>query len=175
MLKAAVAAVVLSISSFASAGVIISDATDITTTAQEYNTAFNLTDTAYSNILLELTAKGDYGKNSSEYIQFFIDGNLLAQWTYDTADISVTENYSEYDYTLTGVVSISDALWDTISSDNTLDVMWKNASQVNAYRSQGGADYVSFSLVGVEVPEPTTLALFALGLMGLASRRFKKQ
>lgn len=26
-----------------------------------------------------------------------------------------------------------------------------------------------------EVPEPTTLAIFALGLMGLASRRFKKQ
>ena len=26
-----------------------------------------------------------------------------------------------------------------------------------------------------EVPEPTTLAIFALGMMGLASRRFKKQ
>jgi hypothetical protein len=28
---------------------------------------------------------------------------------------------------------------------------------------------------GVTIPEPTTFALFALGLMGLASRRFKKQ
>ena len=27
----------------------------------------------------------------------------------------------------------------------------------------------------VDVPEPTTLAIFALGLMGLATRRFKKQ
>ncbi len=27
----------------------------------------------------------------------------------------------------------------------------------------------------VDVPEPSTLAIFALGLMGLASRRFKKQ
>jgi hypothetical protein len=27
----------------------------------------------------------------------------------------------------------------------------------------------------VSVPEPTTLAIFALGIMGLASRRFKKQ
>jgi len=26
-----------------------------------------------------------------------------------------------------------------------------------------------------EVPEPSTLAIFALGIMGLASRRFKKQ
>ena len=28
---------------------------------------------------------------------------------------------------------------------------------------------------GINVPEPSTLAIFALGLMGLASRRFKKQ
>jgi hypothetical protein len=27
----------------------------------------------------------------------------------------------------------------------------------------------------VDVPEPTTLAIFALGIMGLAARRFKKQ
>jgi hypothetical protein len=26
-----------------------------------------------------------------------------------------------------------------------------------------------------EVPEPSTLAIFALGIIGLASRRFKKQ
>ena len=26
-----------------------------------------------------------------------------------------------------------------------------------------------------EVPEPSTLAIFALGMIGLASRRFKKQ
>jgi len=34
---------------------------------------------------------------------------------------------------------------------------------------------VLFSLNSVEVPEPSTLAIFALGIMGLASRRFKKQ
>jgi hypothetical protein len=27
----------------------------------------------------------------------------------------------------------------------------------------------------VDVPEPSTLAIFALGMIGLASRRFKKQ
>jgi hypothetical protein len=35
-------------------------------------------------------------------------------------------------------------------------------------------DNVSF-VDAAEVPEPSTLAIFALGLMGLASRRFKKQ
>ncbi|MFT4939480.1 MAG: hypothetical protein ACI88A_002523 [Paraglaciecola sp.] len=29
--------------------------------------------------------------------------------------------------------------------------------------------------VGTEVSEPSTLAIFALGIIGLASRRFKKQ
>jgi hypothetical protein len=33
----------------------------------------------------------------------------------------------------------------------------------------------SLNVVQATVPEPTTLAIFSLGLMGLASRRFKKQ
>jgi hypothetical protein len=39
-----------------------------------------------------------------------------------------------------------------------------------------GQGTATFSVVGpVDVPEPTTLAIFALGMIGLASRRFKKQ
>jgi hypothetical protein len=34
---------------------------------------------------------------------------------------------------------------------------------------------VGSALVRAEVPEPSTLAIFALGMMGLASRRFKQQ
>ena len=34
---------------------------------------------------------------------------------------------------------------------------------------------VGFNQVTSEVPEPSTLAIFALGMIGLASRRFKKQ
>jgi hypothetical protein len=33
----------------------------------------------------------------------------------------------------------------------------------------------SYTFAAAQVPEPSTLAIFALGLMGLASRRFKKQ
>ncbi|MCJ8318038.1 MAG: PEP-CTERM sorting domain-containing protein [Colwellia sp.] len=36
-----------------------------------------------------------------------------------------------------------------------------------------GIDNVTYS--GVQVPEPSTLAIFALGMIGLVSRRFKKQ
>lgn len=44
--------------------------------------------------------------------------------------------------------------------------------------NQVGFDNITFGSVDpdkVEVPEPSTLAIFALGMMGLASRRFKKQ
>lgn len=37
------------------------------------------------------------------------------------------------------------------------------------------ADNLSFNRLSQEVPEPSTLAIFALGIMGLASRKFKKQ
>ena len=43
-------------------------------------------------------------------------------------------------------------------------------------RTQLSADPASAILVrATSVPEPSTLAIFALGIMGLASRRFKKQ
>ena len=35
--------------------------------------------------------------------------------------------------------------------------------------------YFSAAITATDVPEPSTLAIFALGLMGLVSRRFKKQ
>jgi len=34
---------------------------------------------------------------------------------------------------------------------------------------------VVFRASATNVPEPSTLAIFALGMIGLASRRFKKQ
>jgi len=56
--------------------------------------------------------------------------------------------------------------------------------RVSTYPSWTGAldygdnrDYMAFTRweVAQEVPEPSTVAIFALGLIGLASRKFKKQ
>lgn len=44
----------------------------------------------------------------------------------------------------------------------------------NNWGSVAGGDLLIFASAA-EVPEPSTLAVFALGVMGLASRRFKKQ
>jgi hypothetical protein len=35
--------------------------------------------------------------------------------------------------------------------------------------------YFSLAIKATDVPEPTSLAILALGMIGLASRRFKKQ
>lgn len=43
------------------------------------------------------------------------------------------------------------------------------------YRDSFDPDYSTMLVRSVLVPEPKALAIFALGLMGLASRRFKKQ
>ena len=36
-------------------------------------------------------------------------------------------------------------------------------------------DFSNLQIRSAEVPEPSTLAIFALGIIGLASRKFKKQ
>lgn len=49
------------------------------------------------------------------------------------------------------------------------------ATNANSGSAQAMTFGVSVSNSSTSVPEPSTLAIFALGIMGLASRRFKKQ
>jgi hypothetical protein len=46
---------------------------------------------------------------------------------------------------------------------------------VFTYDTSSGSATWSYKANNVDVPEPSTLAIFALGMIGLASRRFKKQ
>jgi len=56
-----------------------------------------------------------------------------------------------------------------------------NHAQINTNNDRWGHSGQTHGAVGaffvrtVDVPEPSTLAIFALGMIGLASRRFKKQ
>jgi len=56
--------------------------------------------------------------------------------------------------------------WDSVSASDA----WSHTGTYSAYP-------IGFQLVRAHayVPEPSTLAIFALGLMGLSSRRFKKK
>lgn len=65
-----------------------------------------------------------------------------------------------------GVIATGNTIFNsvTVSASITLD---NSIGTFNAF------DNLAYK--AAEVPEPSTLAIFALGLMGLASRRFKKQ
>lgn len=51
---------------------------------------------------------------------------------------------------------------------------WANQISVKV-KTSDGSDGFKLDRLTVDVPEPSTLAIFALGIMGLVSRRFKKQ
>jgi len=181
-LLAAAALIAATFAPAAFAGVIASATTTVTVAGQGYNHAFNLSGPAQSNVVLSINAKGDYGFNFdgfNEYLNFYIDGVQLAHWSSSNGGPSgVVTNVENYDYTMTGNISISAAQWAQFAADNVLHVTWQNTGMVDAYPDVAGADYVSFSIEGsnaaAEVPEPGSLALLGLGRAGFGLARRRK-
>jgi hypothetical protein len=181
MLKAVVAGLVLSVSGFANAGLIFSDNTNITTSGQSDIASFSsIGFEYYTNIIFSVDARGDFGENqSNEDIEFLIDGVNFGQYTWDTFGVTSStgsSNISSIDKLISFSFNISALQWANFISDDSVQVTWNNGSGVGDW-SNDYIGYVNYEINGVasQVPEPTTLAIFALGIMGLASRRFKKQ
>ncbi len=97
-----------------------------------------------------------------------IQGNAYAfklSSTYGNGGIYFTHNHA-YDSYIYGNLIES---WDTTDADNFY-------KPIGGYMVDGDLAFVIEGSDTVQdVPEPSTLAIFALGIMGLVSRRFKKQ
>jgi hypothetical protein len=118
---------------------------------------------ANSSNLLSIT--GDFGSGLVEY--FFSTTTQTNHFNYDliTGDFISNVGQGNVQTNLAGVNNIRYFNIDTQS------VIITNLHTTELFR------YVMSGAINIAtaVPEPTTLAIFALGIMGLASRRFNKR
>ena len=147
----------------AQATVIASNTTSITGTAQGFSKTFALDGNKYTGVTISVTAKGDFGGNynicDDEYFNFYVDGYQGARWSSAGGSAyAVTENYRDYDYTLSGSFTLSDQQWASLSADKLLTISWQNGADVDAYPTVGGLDYVSFTVAGTLMPSTTPIS-----------------
>ncbi|ARD45442.1 hypothetical protein A3Q33_14785 [Colwellia sp. PAMC 21821] len=184
MLKSALAGLVLSVSGFANAGLIVDDSVgdgewgtvffnwtggtiDINGFGDGYATG--LTGVGADDIFFTLLEND--GSDLSAFTGAFVtsndDSNALG-WDADGSTSGLDSYISNFNLNAGSYLL-------TISHCCTA---FSGSINDNSGMHQGTNDYrISFSdgATLTSVPEPSTLAIFALGIMGLASRRFKKQ
>ena len=181
MLKATVAGLILSVSGFANAG-LITETQEQTVDFQDFTFNFNVNDWALgavSSLLLEV--QGDFSPNfPTEYFTLLVEGNNYGNWSRDNS--ATTSIFSSDTATLINSFSFNTADTSSFLSNNVFSFNVNFSDEVhkgwgNIGYGAAAAPYVkaTFRYNSVAVPEPSTLAIFALGMIGLASRRFNKQ
>jgi hypothetical protein len=200
MLKAALACLVLSVSGFANAGLILQgNLGAVSSSTDEYaniagldwdlfdngdgTITFNLTPTLFDNspYLQALTVGivNQAGTFSEDFTYGSSDGS--------TPDDELVKTGGVYSYTTGGLPTGELGMFLMVNGrapDDGNDLQrWIGISSMSRSNDWGGFDWnwdnrIKFEGVAATtaaVPEPSTLAIFAIGFMGLASRRFKKQ
>jgi len=186
MLKAALAGLILSVSSFANAGLITFD--DVTPNSFQ--------DTTFNDFTLYEGSVGDWSTNygiheaySGTQNMVNHNGNGFGLLTYNLGTFDFISAFFHQDNRVPSRAVTSlfglDENGNTIYSTNITTTndwtkhsfSWTGITSLKWTASSAniGIDDFEYSVADASVPEPSTLAIFALGIMGLASRRFKKQ
>lgn len=197
MLKAAVAGLVLTVCSTANAGLItVSELVNQTTDGQNFTFSFNINDYfAGTSSTLQLIAQGDFndGAGSNESISIFIEGVSFGNFGHNSVQAynvvnytSGVDNFNAYEFSLDFLLNA--ATTGSMLQDNILDIVidfgagvrpacgWSGTD--NCIENSGVAPFAAVNYTysnSAEVPEPTTLALFGLAVLGFAARRSKQK
>jgi hypothetical protein len=131
-------------------------------TTQNQTHTFNGADWYYNGNSMGFTAIGDAINQTSADTSSFVNGNQ---------GLSIHTNYISGSHGQSSFNSQSSAVSPTLFGSG-----YRVGS---AYVGNSGTEHdFAFFVMNSDpatVPEPSTLAIFALGVMGLAARRFKKQ
>lgn len=206
MLKAAVAGLVLSVSGYANAGIIlindeaifqnagianiVSDFEEFGTSefsepsdpylqgGISYSSADNLvlggSNSIYDTNGTNMLTNNFWNPIEGTFYQNFSLFGFDAGWSNSDDNgsrITIGTNIDTYVFDVDFDVASSSAFYGFIASDDEFFISFEITS--NVYNALVSIDNVT---VGTSaIPEPSTLAIFALAIMGLAPRRFKKQ
>ena len=185
-IKATAAAIAISISGFANAGLIIGD----------FRTESNLPELRTGSPLVyqslaqsigagyeldgtDLFENPDGWGGGEVWLDYDVSTGILLldsqdEWDFNTFDAFI--NNISFDIAGEHITDIT-MLTNDLVNDGTIPVLsfTDNSIQVSY---TGSFDFTGRSAtfqITTSIPEPSTLAIFALGIIGLAARRFKKQ
>lgn len=160
----------------ANATLLLSDTTNTTSSGQFDSEIFGTAGFEnYKIITLDVHAVGDYGDGSfdpNENINFNIDGTDLGSYSFNTAGVTATQvGVVSFDWDLVFSISISEPMWQSFIADSFINITWTNSANVG-FRSDNPTHFVSYEINAI--PEPASIALLGLGLVGLGfSRKMK--
>jgi len=188
MLKAALAGLILSVSGFANAGLINFDydgpgKLDVDTAGITLVSFTVIDDSIITDLDVYVELSGSFTGNNSLWISHlgtdvqlfnspgcceFATGSMESLFDDEAASLPSWPN-KVGTFKAVDLLSAFDGL--------SLAGSWTLSIQDTSPYPNEGDDLITWAIRGTaqEVPEPSTLAIFALGIMGLASRRFKKQ
>ena len=197
MLKAAFAGLVLSVSGFANAGLIIDFSDSGSDTIITFSGTFDYTGLSVSSTENAYWWTGSDAVGSGQDIVRVGSGAVTWGSNGGTTHFELFEA-SFADQVLSNLSGDAFGFWNTVgasegnyyrptsyvSGDSLLstgtfiglNVAGLGVNNTGIWKTLSNQETISITVNGArQVPEPSTLAIFALGIMGLAARRFKKQ
>ncbi len=139
---------------------------------------------SFGNICNSGTSVGENGRvggyyDGNFYSSEFSGGNLLATNTTTCQEVdtgtALTVTHSSMEISNDGLIYLN-GYGNTQNVFEVYDIAANTLTRLADAPNCAPGDHCSIAMVqsAQDVPEPSTLAIFALGMIGLASRRFKK-